>query len=748
MARAIKAGVAYVEIIPNLERFQAALNRGLKPIAKKMESVGKTLTRNVTVPLVAIGGAAAKLAVDFEDSLSKISGLVGIAKKDVDAMGESVLALAPKVGKGPKELADALFFITSSGFKGAEAMQILEASARAATAGLGSTVGIADAVTSAVNAYGIKALSAAQATDILTATVREGKGEASELAGVIGNVIPIASELGVEFDQVGAAIASMTLTGLDAAESVTALRQFFTLLLKPAQQSRERLDALGLSAADVAQLTGRLNLQLAKGSLSIDKLRKIVAEKGLFEGMNALSTAIGDNRDALGEVIPNVRALTGFLSITGKSAGKNAAIFKALAKATGSTDKAFDEAAQTARFKLNAGLASLQVTGIKLGNIMIPVIKRIAERITDLAGKFAALSPQTQNLILKIGGLALAAGPLARLIGLASTAVLGLGKSLIFLATNPLVALGAALALGVGKLLSWANRSNNAAAAARAYADALEAAKSASDRLSGATVDVERSSVDLQRANLDLKTSQNNLNAVRKSGTATAEELTSAELDVRDAQLRVRDAQNRLKLATQDQTKAREDLSIAEIQAGVALKDNITTYANAAKGLLGYGQNGQKVAEDFAKTFLPTIIKAKLTASDLDALLKGFPSDTRLRILALVSAKLVEFVDSRKSKGGEQEFAHGGFVKGPLNSPQLVTAHAGELVLTRDQQAALAYGPGETSVPGSVTVNVLIPGTLISKSPADFARQIVPIIRKELLAVGVRNGGTNRAFTR
>ncbi len=52
------------------------------------------------------------------------------------------------------EEAEALFFITSAGLEEKEALDMLEVSARAAAAGLGDIATIADAVTSAANAYG------------------------------------------------------------------------------------------------------------------------------------------------------------------------------------------------------------------------------------------------------------------------------------------------------------------------------------------------------------------------------------------------------------------------------------------------------------------------------------------------------------------------------------------------------------------------------------------------------------------
>lgn len=412
MAASIRAGVAYVDILPRFTKFNAALQKNLAATSRRMALVGSTVSRYVTLPILAAGAAAVKTAVSFEASMAKIEGLVGIARGEVEKMSKAVLELAPQVGKGPQELADALYFITSSGFQSAEALDVLKASAKSAAAGLGDTQVVADAITSAISAYGKENLSAAQAADVLVAGVREGKGEADDLASVIGRVIPIAAEMAVEFDQVTAAIAGMTLGGLSSAEAVTALRQFFVLMLKPAQQSRKVLEDIGLTADDVATITNRLNISMAKGGFTMNKLRETIAEKGLFAGMTALKTALGDNADAIGRGIPNVRALAGFLNLTGKNAKRNAEIFEELANSAGSMEAAFEVAQRTAQFKLNQALSQLKVTGVEVGNILIPVVTEIAAKFAQYAKEFTQLPQETQRLVIKILALTAAIGPL------------------------------------------------------------------------------------------------------------------------------------------------------------------------------------------------------------------------------------------------------------------------------------------------------------------------------------------------
>lgn len=379
--------------------------------SRGMQQVGKGLSRWITLPVVAGGVAALKMAYDFTGSLAKINQLVGASAPMMAYYQKQILALSPAVAKGPNELAKALYFITSSGFSGAAAIKILTASAKASTAGLGETQTVADAVTSAVSAYGEKALSAAKATDVLVATVREGKAEPEQLAKTIGKVISPASELHVKFQEVGAAIAAMTRVGLDSFTATTSLRQIFVTLAKPAKQTEDALKKVGLSAAG---------------------LRKEIKDKGLLAALKTMADHAKNNPAVLAKMFPNVRALTGFLGMMGPQVKQTTALFATMAKTGGDTDVAFKKASQTVQFKFHKALAALQSVGIKIGVKLLPYLTKAADFVSKLADKFDKLSPSTQRLIGQIVLFAAATGPVLYMLG-------KVGSVMTSIARHPLI---------------------------------------------------------------------------------------------------------------------------------------------------------------------------------------------------------------------------------------------------------------------------------------------------------------------
>lgn len=414
-----------------LAQAEAAVGRfggRMDAFGQRMDATGRTLTRNLTLPIVGAGVAAGKLAVDFESSMSKIVGLVGVSRKQVDQWGRDILALAPKVGKGPRELAEAMFFITSAGLRGQAALDALESSAKASAAGLGETMVVADAVTSAVNSYGAANLSAAEATDVLTATVREGKASADTIAPVIGRITPLAAELGVSFNEVGAALAQMTRQGAPAAEASTLILGVMRGLLRPSAEARKGMEEVGLS---------------------VDELRRSLRERGLLATLQTMQEAVGGNSAELAKLLPNMEGLRGALAIVGKGAKDAEGIFGRMADTTGAADRAFAAASDTASLRLQKALAGLQARGIELGNRLLPVASDIADGFLRVLDAFDRL-PGGAKRAAGAGAIILAGlGPAMRVVGLISRGISGIGSGLGSLAGRGAPTGG--IAAGVGR---------------------------------------------------------------------------------------------------------------------------------------------------------------------------------------------------------------------------------------------------------------------------------------------------------
>lgn len=441
-------------------------------MGSKMTSVGTKMSMALTAPMLLAGGQAIKTANDFEFSMQSIVAMVGLSEDKVADMGVAAREMAKQYGGSAVQAADALYFVASAGIDGATAMQVLEQSLKASAIGMGDTSIIADTVSSALNAYGIENLSAAQATDLMVASVREGKMEADALAGALPRVLPIASAMGVSFNEVGAAFAAMSRNGTDASEAATQIRGILSSLLQPTKDAEETMNSLGLSSAG---------------------LRQQIKEKGLLSALQTLTTAFGDNDEAQAAVFGNVRALTGIMSMFGEATASTTKIFANLADNTGDADKAFTAMSSTGAFKMKQVMAEVKDAFISLGQVLVPIVvpalKMIATAFEKVMTAINAMPNFMKTIIVVLAGLVAVGGPLLIMLGSLAKAWTALKvamageafKSAIasFAAAGPILA-GVAVAV-VAVAAVWYSFSQNAKQAQERQEDLTSALVDAGD---------------------------------------------------------------------------------------------------------------------------------------------------------------------------------------------------------------------------------------------------------------------------
>ncbi len=410
--------VALVRLRANNAQYDAAMKASAKATDEvgaagkrtskgfDLDKTGRKLTTGLTLPLVGLGAVATKTSMDFDAAFVNMQTLAGVTADEVGGLKDQVKALSVETGRGPQELASALYFLRSSGLGAGDAMDALKVSAQASAAGLGDTAILADAVSSAMNAYAKSGLTAADATDVLVATARAGKAEPEQLAGALGRVLPLASELGVTFKDTGAAIAALSLSGNDASTSSTLLTNILSKLLKPSKQAAASLEEVGLSS---------------------DGIRKMIAEKGLLGTLNELKARLGDN--GFVKYLEDAQAVQGALALTGQNGERVKGVFDEVNASAGGTAAAFKVWSGSEGAKAQRAMSEMKVALLDLGTKLSPLVTTIAGFAAQVAGAFSSLPEGAQVAIVAFAGIAAAAGPLMRTAHGISKAWSGVGSS-------------------------------------------------------------------------------------------------------------------------------------------------------------------------------------------------------------------------------------------------------------------------------------------------------------------------------
>ncbi|KHO62671.1 phage tail tape measure protein, TP901 family [Thermoanaerobacter sp. YS13] len=372
----------------------------LKDIGKKVTDVGESLTKKVTAPIMAAGTAAIKFAIDFENGMAKVATIADTSKVSLDSLKKGILELSNQTGISVNELTEAEYQAISAGVDTANSVKFLDAAVKAAKGGFTDTTTAVDALSTVLNAYGLKASEAKRITDEMMVAQNYGKTTFGEMAQSIGNVIPIASALNVSTKELFASLAVLTKNGIQTSEAVTGLKAAFSNIMKPSSEAAKLAEQLGLKF-------NAAHLQ----SVGWAKFLEEVREK------------THGNAEMMAKLFGSVEALNAVTVLTGKGAQDFSQALKMMGDAAGTTDKAFEQVTNTSGAKLNKALNELKNSAIQFGDALSPVVQKLADILSMLAEKFNSLTPAQQQMIIQLAAIAAAIGPVILVVGKLITAV-------------------------------------------------------------------------------------------------------------------------------------------------------------------------------------------------------------------------------------------------------------------------------------------------------------------------------------
>ncbi len=149
-------------------------------------------------------------------------------------------------------------------------------------------------------------------------TIELGRVRAEELEHGYGTVAPTAKKLGIAFEEVNAALATLTIQGIQTDKAFTQIRGIMLSFLKPTEEMEAAMRGLGFASGE--QILQAYDLQEA--------LRVVI---GKTDGSAA----------AVAKLIPRIRGLTGGLGLAGDEAEH---FTKAIKEQETALEDAYDEA--------------------------------------------------------------------------------------------------------------------------------------------------------------------------------------------------------------------------------------------------------------------------------------------------------------------------------------------------------------------------------------------------------------------
>lgn len=429
--------------IDNLQQYQ----QGLTQFGTAATRLGIGLSAGVTLPLV----AAIREAGNFDSEMRKVTSLItGATEPEFQKLRGQVLEVSNALGVDAVKSTQALYQILSANIPKENAIDFLTQATKTAIAGVTDTATAVNGLTTVMAAYGLDVSHAREVSDAMFAAVKIGKLEFDQLSSSLSKTVGTAHSLGVSYEELLAAGATLTLTtGGSISESMTKLESAMKALLRPTGEMKPLLEAANTAVGNFGTASGAALIKTA----------------GLGGALKAVSDAAGGKIEVLTSAFNRIEGLGGVLGLAGEHAKQTAdqfAIVKGASQGLGATFAATEEINKGFNRQLEMMSTEAKNLAIDFGTTLLPIIrddvfpaiKVGVEYLRDMVKWFETMpgpvraAGEVLLLTFAVGG------PL--LIGLGATAsglsnIIGLLK--IF-STSAVVAEGAAATTALTGLIS------------------------------------------------------------------------------------------------------------------------------------------------------------------------------------------------------------------------------------------------------------------------------------------------------
>lgn len=376
----------------------------LESVGGKITSVGQSLTTHVTLPIVAAGTAIIKTAGDFDQSMAQVKAITGATGEDFESLRDLAIDLGAKTAYSAVECADAM---TEMGKAGWSTQQIIDGMAGVLDAAASSSEGLAAVSTiiaDAVSGFGLEAADASRVADVLAHSANAGTIDIADLGETFKYVAPMAQSMGLSLEDVTTAATAMSMAGIKGSQAGTSLRRMLTNLVKPSESVAAAMDELGISITN------------DDGSfLSLNEIIDVLRVS--FDGLT------DDEKAYYAATLAGANGQSGLLALLNLSAEEYAHLSEEINNCTGEAERTATVMQDNLNSKVEQLGGALESLAIKLGDILLPKLKELIEKVTGVVEKFTQAPKPVQETIIKIAGIAAAVGPVLLVLGKLTTTV-------------------------------------------------------------------------------------------------------------------------------------------------------------------------------------------------------------------------------------------------------------------------------------------------------------------------------------
>jgi TP901 family phage tail tape measure protein len=429
------------------ERSLGTVQNRMNKLSSQFTAVGSTLTRAFTLPFAAITAGAIKVSADFEQAMSEVKAVsADVTEEGFKQLTEAAKDLGKRTSKSATEAAQGLKFLALAGFDTTQQLAAIEPVLRLAEAGGIELARASDLATDAMSALGIQAEGLGGFLDVVANTSTKANSSIEQLNEAFIAVGGQFKNLNVPIDESNALLGILANRGIKGSEAGNGLNAVLINLTTGAGKAGKAMDQLGISAFDsegnfrgVSTILKDLNAKFATMTTEQQTTYKaMLGGKNRITELNALLDGMSNEFDGLRDSIQD-------------SEGKLLDIAEVMQD---------NLKGQVTRLK-----SALEGLGIQMGEVLLPIVKRVADGLQAFVDLLSKASPQMVRVALAIGAVLAAIGPLLLALGAATKFIASAAGGLKLLAggltflTGPVgIAIAAIAALVAGIVIAY-NRS-------------------------------------------------------------------------------------------------------------------------------------------------------------------------------------------------------------------------------------------------------------------------------------------------
>lgn len=370
----------------------------MQEVGTKVEDVGKDMTTKLTLPIVAVGGAIVKTTADFDTSMSKVQALSGATGDEFDALRDKAQELGQTSAFSASQVADGFSYMSLAGWSTEEMLDGISGVLNLASAGQMDLAQASDIVTDYLSAFNLEAKDATVIADMLAYAQANSNTTVEQLAEAYKNSASNMNASGQTIQTTTALLEAMANQGNKGATAGTAL----SAIMRDLRQNAED--------GTVAINDHVIALQDEDGNYR--DLIDILTDVSL--ATEGLGTAERDS--ALGAIF-TARSLPALNQVMNEGIDTVRGYRDELNQADGTAQGMADTMLNNLSGQITILKSQLEGIAIQLGDILMPIIMSVVEKIQAMLDWFLNLDEGTKTLILTIAGLVAGLGPVLVIVG-------------------------------------------------------------------------------------------------------------------------------------------------------------------------------------------------------------------------------------------------------------------------------------------------------------------------------------------